>query len=321
MDRRAFITLLTSTVGLATPTLADRKRPKIGLLDWFPPTMRVDLDHFREGMQQFGYVEGNDYEIEVYFTSGDRQLTEETARKLVREPVDVLVAVTSPAARVAAEATDTIPIVMLTASALATDLSPSLSRPSRNLTGVSLLMTDVAGKRSGLLRQMNVHLKAVAFLGSTNDPYNAAFVRETKLAADNLGIALSVRTIDGPSALDQDVFDAMKRDGNEAVIVEPIFTGNQDKIVSMAMTAKLPVVADFSVFADAGALMTYGPNQAASLRRAAYFVNRILKGARPVDLPIEQPTAFELVINRRTAVQLGWTIPQGVMVLADRVIE
>jgi len=89
----------------------------------------------------------------------------------------------------------------------------------------------------------------------------------------------------------------------------------------MAMTAKLPVVADFSVFADAGALMTYGPNQAASLRRAAYFVNRILKGARPVDLPIEQPTAFELVINRRTAVQLGWTIPQGVMVLADRVIE
>ncbi len=275
MDRRAFVILLTTTVGLATPGLADRKKPKIGLLDWFPPTMGVDLDRFREGMQQFGYVDGKDYDLQVYFTSGDRQLTEETARKLVREPVDILVAVTTPAAHVAAEATDTIPIVMLTANALATGLSPSLSRPSRNLTGVSLLMTDVAGKRVELLRQINPHLKAVAFLGSTREPNNATFVRETKVAADKLGIALSVRMIDGPAALDQDVFDAMKRDGNEAVIVEPIFTGNQDKIVTMAMTAKLPVIADFAVFADAGALLSYGPNQAASLRRAAYYVDRI----------------------------------------------
>ena len=282
MDRRRFIILFGAIASLA-PAVADERKPKIGFLDWFRPTMKGDLDHFREGMEQFGYVEGKNYEIEAYFTDGDRALTQDLARKLVRQPVDILVALATPAVHITKETTHTIPIVMLTANALATGLVLSLSHPGGNLTGVSLMMTDTSGKRLELLREIRPSLHAVVFLGSAKDPNTATFVRETQIAADHLGIALSVRLVDRPAAIDQALFDAIKRDGNDAVIVQPIFTGWQDKIVAMSMTARLPVIADFAVFAEAGALLTYGANQAALIRRMAYYVDRILKGAKPAD--------------------------------------
>jgi putative tryptophan/tyrosine transport system substrate-binding protein len=321
LRRREFITLLGAAVGLALPAAADGKRPKIGFLDWFPPAMKGDLDRFREGMQQFGYVEGKNYEIEAYFTGGNRELTKSLARQLVQQPVDILVANATPAVHIAKEATQTIPIVMLTANAIATGLVQSLSHPGGNLTGVSLLMTDLAGKRLELVREIRPSLHAVAFLGSAEDPNSATFTRETQIAADRLGIALSVRLVDGPAAIDQAMFDAMKRDGSEAVIVQPIFTGHQDNIVPMAMNARLPVIADWAVFAEAGALLTYGANQAALTRRMAYYVDRILKGSKPADLPIEQPTEFELVINLKTAKALGFTVPQTLLATADQLIE
>jgi len=170
MHRRQFIILLSGAAGLPSPATADDKRLKIGFLSWFPPTMNLDLDHFRDGMQQFGYVDGKNYEIEAYFTGGNREMTQDVARKLVKEPVDVLLAVATPAIHIANAATHTIPIVMLTANALATGLVPSLSRPGGNLTGVSLLMTDLAGKRLELLREIRPSLHAIAFLGSTRIP-------------------------------------------------------------------------------------------------------------------------------------------------------
>jgi putative ABC transport system substrate-binding protein len=218
---------------------------------------------------------------------------------------------------------------MITANALTAGLVPSLARPGGNLTGISLLMTDLAGKRVELLHNIRPTIHAVAFLASIGDSkaissnltLSETFAGEAQTAASRLGIGLSVYRVAGPSAIDQAIFNVMKSDGCEAVIVQPIFTGFQDKIVPLATNAGLPVVADFSVFADAGALLTYGPNLSALVRRTAYYVDHILKGAKPADLPIEQPTTFELVVNKRTAAQLGWIIPQDVLVLADRVIE
>jgi len=322
MDRRAFIFFLASAAGLVSPAAADRKKAKIGWLDWFPPGVKPYLDYFRDQMRQFGYVEGKDYELEAEFVDGNREAAVNAARKFVQEPVDVLVASATPAIHVAKEATDKIPIVMITANALAAGLVQSLAHPGGNLTGVSLLMTDVAGKRLELLRNIRPTIRKVAFLGSTGDikaadsnvTLSETFVHEAQAAATLLGVKLSVYRIARPSAIEQAIFEAMKADDCEAVIVQPIFTGLQDKVVPMAMNAGLPVVADFSVFADAGALLTYGANQQSLTRRTAYYVERILKGTKPADLPIEQPTELELVINRRTAEQLGWTIPQDVLI-------
>jgi putative ABC transport system substrate-binding protein len=324
VDRRAFVgAWLPSIACLSLPrasAAADRKA-KIGFLSWFPPSMKVDLDRFREGMGKLGYVDDKDYEIEAYFTAGNAELTRQLAGKLVQEPVDLLIVIATPAIHIVKAATQTIPIVMYTANALATGLVPSLSHPGGNLTGVSLLLTDLAAKRLDLLKRIRPQLRKVAFLGSNKDPNTKTFVEETQAGADRLGVALSVRLIDGPQALDQAIFDAMSRDGSEAVIVQPIFTGYQDQIVAMAMKARLPVVSDWAVFAEAGALFTYGAKQAAGVRRMAYYVDRIFKGAKPGDLPIEQPDEFELVVNSRTAAELGWEIPRDVAIRAEQTIE
>lgn len=320
MNRRLFVAACLSAFA-PLPAAAAEKKTKIGFLSWFPPSMKVDLDRFREGMRQFGYVDGTNYEVEAHFTAGDPALTREAALKLVREPVDLLIVVGTPAIHIAKKTTQTIPIVMYTANALATGLVPSLSHPGGNLTGVSLLLTDLAGKRLGLLKQIRPGLRKVAFLGSSKDPNTKTFVHETQLAADSLGVALAVRLVDGPVAIDQSLFNGMSGEGCEAVIVQPIFTGYQDRIVPMAMQARLPAISDWAVFAAAGALLTYGANQAAGVRRLAYYVDRILKGGSPADLPIEQPEQFELVVNAGTAARLGWTIPRDILVRADQVIE
>ncbi|HEY1798192.1 MAG TPA: ABC transporter substrate-binding protein [Stellaceae bacterium] len=322
MNRREFGALvLCGLSSLSRGAFAADGKARIGYLSWFPESMRADLDRFREGMRQLGYTEGKTYEVEAYFTGADADLTRRMAQKLVGEPVDAIVVVATPAAHIVKAASQTIPIVIYCANALATGLVPSLAHPGGNTTGVSLLMTDLAGKRLDLLRQIRPSLTAVGFLGSTRDPNAQTFVHETQAAADRLKLKLSVRLVDGPEGTDPALFADMKRDGCEAVVVQPIFTGYQDKIVPMAMQAGLPSVSDWAVFADAGALMTYGAPQAALMRRTAYYVDRILKGARPGDLPVEQPTEFELVVNARTAARLGWTIPQDVLVRADRVIE
>jgi ABC-type uncharacterized transport system substrate-binding protein len=258
MDRRAFIILLAGAAVLPAAA-AERKKPKIGWLDWFPPSVQSYLEDFRDEMHQLGYSEGENYELEAYFAGGNRELAQDAARRFAREPIDILVASATPAVHVAKEATDKIPIVMITANALAAGLVPSLARPGGNLTGISLLVTDLAGKRMELLRNIRPTIHAVAFLASigeskaisSNLTLSETFAAEAQTAASRLGIGLSVYRVAGPPAIDQAIFDMMKADGCEAVIVQPIFTGFQDKIVPLAMNAGLPVVADFAVFADA----------------------------------------------------------------------
>jgi putative tryptophan/tyrosine transport system substrate-binding protein len=183
------------------------------------------------------------------------------------------------------------------------------------------LLTDTAGKRLEFLRQIEPGLHTVAFLGSFKDPNTVNFVKETQTAADQLGVKLAVKLIDGPEAIGQPMFEAMKADGSQAIIAQPIFTGYQDDIVAMAMKARLPVISDWAAFAKAGALFTYGARRAAAMQRTAYYVDRILHGAKPADLPVEQPTEFELVINLKTAKALGLKVPQSLLARADDIIE
>lgn len=320
MHRRELLVLLGAAASLSLPVSAAEKLTKIGFISWFPESS-ANLDKFREGIAQFSYIEGRNYALDAHFAGGDPQIARNAVRTFVDEPVDVIVATATPAVHIAKDATSTIPIVMYTANALATGLVPSLSHPGGNTTGVSLLMTDLAGKRLDLLRRMRPSLRVVGFLGSTRDPNGVTFAHETQAAADQLGIALAIRMVDGPQAIDQAIFDQLKQQGCEAVIVQPIFTGFQDKIVPMAMQDGLPVVSDWADFTDAGGLLSYGAKRGALMRRTAYYIDRILKGAKPADLPIEQPEEFELVVNARTAAQLGWTIPPDLLVRADRVIE
>jgi len=322
ITRREFVILSgAAALALARPALADRNKPKIGFLSWFPESMKDDLDRFRDGMRQLGYTEAQDYLLDAHFTAGNQQLTRDVARKLVQEPVDVIIAVATPAIHLVKSATQTIPVVMYTANALDTGLVPSLSHPGGNLTGISLLLTDTAGKRLEFLRQIEPNLHTAAFLGSSKDPNAANFVKQTQAAADQLGVKLSVKLIDGPQAIKQPIFEAMKSEGCQAVIAQPIFTGYQDEIVAMAMKDRLPVISDWAVFAKAGALFTYGARQAAAMQRTAYYVDRILKGAKAADLPVEQPTEFELVLNLKVAKAMGFAVPDTVLVSASRIVE
>jgi ABC-type uncharacterized transport system substrate-binding protein len=319
---RKLFAMLVLAVTVA-PAFAADKPAKIGFLSWYSSAQKVEADNFRAGMRQLGYVEGKSYVIEAHFTDGNRELTQQIARKLVEEPVDILVVQSTVAAHIAKDTTRTIPIVVASsADPLATGLVESLAHPGGNLTGISDQLTELAGKPLGLLREIRPALNTVGFLGLANTGNAATFLRETRGAADRLGVKVLERLVDRPDAIDPAFLEAIKRDGAEAVFVQPIFQSHADRIVAMAMQSQLPTIAlNAGQFAEAGALVTYGPDAAVLLRRAAYYVDRILKGAKPADLPIEQPTEFQLIVNARTAKQLGWTIPQSVLMRADRVIE
>jgi putative ABC transport system substrate-binding protein len=297
------------------------KRVKLAFVSWRSPAQADDVESLRQGLRDRGYIEGKSIEIESHFTDGNRERTQEIIRKLVQDGVDILVVRATPAAHIAKELTQTIPVVMIVADPLATGLVKSLAHPGGNLTGLSMFGPVLAGKRLELLREIKPNLRTVGFLGSSRDPNATTFVQETRAAAAHLGLNLAVKLIQGPEAINESIFQDMKREGAEAVVVQPIFTGHEEKIVGMAMSYHLPVVADFAVFAEAGALLTLGPDDNAQTLQAASYVDRILKGAKPADLPIEQPTTFLLVLNVLSAKELGLTIPPSVLTRADRVIE
>jgi putative ABC transport system substrate-binding protein len=322
VKRREFITLVG---GAATLPVAARAQPtkiaRIGFVTWGSPAIAMRVENLRQGLRDFGYVEGVNLDLEYHFTDGNRDRTREVIQALIRKPVDILVVWQTPAVHVAKEATQIIPIVMLVADALATGIVPSLSHPGGNITGVSNTGPDLAGKRLELLREIRPSIRTVVFLGSSNDPNGPTFARETKVAAEKVGLSLLTQLVDGPDAVNEALFQAMKRDGAEAIIVQPVFTSYRNKIVDLALKYQLAVSSDFALFAEAGALFTLGVDDGAQLRRTAYYVDRILKGAKPADLPVEQPTKFQLVVNVLTATKLGWTLPPLLLARADKVIE
>jgi putative tryptophan/tyrosine transport system substrate-binding protein len=294
---------------------------RLAFVSWRSPAQADDVDYLKKGLRDLGYIEGRDIEIQAHFTDGNRERTREIVRQLIDTPVDILVVRATPVAHIAKELTQTIPVVMIVSDPVATGLVTTLAHPGGNLTGLSMFGPVLAGKRLELLREIKPSLRTVGFLGSSRDPNANTFVQETRSAAGQLGLDLVVKLIEGPEAINESVFLGMKDEGAEAMVVQPIFTGHDQKIVGIAMSYHLPVVADFAVFAEAGALLTLGPDDNAQTLRAANYVDRILKGVKPAELPIEQPTIFQLVLNISSAKQLGLTIPPSVLARADRVIE
>jgi putative ABC transport system substrate-binding protein len=204
---------------------------------------------------------------------------------------------------------------------LATGLAQSIARPGGNLTGMSMAGPDLSGKRLQILRDLMPDLKVLGFVGWTRDQNNKTFAASLESVVTQAGLKLVVRMVDSPQQIDDALMADFKQAGVQALNIQPIFIGQHVKIVETATRAGLPSTSDFPAFADGGALFTYGLDDRARIERAAYFIDRIVKGTRPADLPIELPTQFALVMNRRAATRFGLTVPQGVLAQADEIIE
>jgi ABC-type uncharacterized transport system substrate-binding protein len=321
IDRRAFLCGLALGT-LSAPLVAEAQQagkvPRIGFLSWgFPPPSDRYGEPFRERLRELGYVEGQNIVVEYRWAEERSDRAADLAAELVRLRVDVIVAWVGAAVRAAQNATRTIPIVMgAVADPVRSGLVASLARPGGNTTGPSMMTLDIAGKRLELLREVLPGVSRVAFLFSPKT--GRGFVEETQVAAQRLGIRIQPVGVGGPQELDG-AFAGVLRERAEALIVEPIFTPK--RIVDFAARQRLPTISDFKTFPEAGALMSYGANARALSRRTADYVDRILKGAKAADLPVELPTKLELVINLKTAKALRLTIPPSVLVRADEVIQ
>jgi putative ABC transport system substrate-binding protein len=303
---------------------APAKVRRIGLLS---PNFRsvVALWHqaFRLGLRDLGWVEGKNISFEYRYAEGRNDRLPELAAELVRLKVDVIVASGPTDTLAAQKASSAIPIVMATAGDPVTSgLVESLARPGGNVTGLSTMASELGGKRLELLKEIVPRLSRVAVLW---DPQSASSIlswKDMQLPARQLGVQLHSLEVRSPSDFDKAFEDATRaRAGALAVTPGAVLTANQKQIARLAAKNRLPSIFQSSEFADAGGLMAYGPDRADMYRRAATYVDKILKGAKPGDLPVELPTKFELVVNMKTAKAIGLTIPQPFLMRVDRVIE
>jgi putative ABC transport system substrate-binding protein len=323
------ITVLTlCAVLLALCSYAEAQQAKkvlrIGLLSGLGPSpMPPTIQAFRQGLRELGYVEGQNILVEYRWSEGKDDRARMLATELVRLKVDVIVTTGSGATRAAKEATSTIPIVM------AQDPDPvgngfvaSLARPGGNITGLSNLGPELSGKRLELLKEVIPGLTRVAVFGTSTFPGNAQILRETELAAGALMVQLQYIDVLDPKDIET-AFRAASKGRAEAVLVLAggVFTSRRTQLAALAVKSRLPAIYYATEFVEDGGLMTYGANRAELHRRAAIYVDKILKGRKPADLPVEQPTKFEFVINLKAAKQIGLAIPPNVLVRADRVIR
>jgi putative ABC transport system substrate-binding protein len=289
----------------------------------FPATSQHFLDAFRHGLQDLGYVESRNITIETRWAEGHHDRFPALVAELVRLKVHVLLTISTPAALTAKQATPAIPIVFIGGEPLSSGVVGSLARPGGNLTGMSLALGEAfAGKWLELLREAIPTVSQVAILWHPANPANVAYVNELQVSAQRLGVTLHPQGVQDPSQL-ANAFAAMATGQAQALIVltDPLTVRYRDQIVALAATHQLPAMYGFREFVDAGGLMAYGSNVPAMCRRAATYVDKILKGAAPADLPVEQPTTFELVLNLKTAQALGLTIPPTLLFQATEVIR
>jgi len=280
------------------------------------------LQGFREGLRTLGYIEGRNISIEYRSAEGHLGDLPALARELAALKVDVILAPSTSAALAAKEATTSIPIIFVGVSdPIGSGLVKSLSRPGGNVTGLTDVGVDLTGKRLDLLKQVVPHLKRVAVLGDTASTLWEPIWSEVQVAARQLQIELVPVLITTPTQLDS-AFDKLNR-RVEAVYVapQPLFWVHRHKVIELASKARLPAIYEWRTFAEAGGLMSYGPSFVALNRNAAYQIDKILRGARPADLPVEQPTVYEFVINFKAAKVLGLTISQSVLLSADEILR
>ena len=320
----SIVTLLLSL--LAVPLAAVAQSPgkvyRIGFLSTDPPRARL-WEALLDGLRERGYSEGRNLVFERRFSEGKAECFPELAAELVRLKVDCIIVPTTPAALAARNATQTIPIVITAANdPVGAGLVASLARPGGNITGLSNLASELTGKRLELLKEVIPGLTRVAVLWNAANPANASAWEETQAAARALGLLLHAQDVRSPQDL-EGAFTHTAQVHPEALLVlqDSLIVMHRPHIVAFATQQRLPGVFANREWVVAGGLMSYGPSTLDLFRRAAIYVDKILKGAKPADLPVEQPVKFELALNLKTAQALGLTIPPSVLLRADEVIE
>jgi putative ABC transport system substrate-binding protein len=329
MRRREFIALLggATAASVLEPIAAGAQSPpKIPRVGYIAGANANSAEHmvgaFRQGLTQLGYVEGQTIALEVRWAEGRSDRIPELVAELVGLKMDVLMAGNSVAALAAQKATRTIPIVMVAADPVGLGLVASLARPGANVTGLSYFNEAIIAKRLQLLKELAPGLARVAVLRNPSIAVHATFWQETEVAARTLGVALQPLNISGPDDF-EGAFAAATQGNAQAVIAldDALTIAHRPRIVALAASSRLPAMYGLREFPDDGGLMSYGPSFVDLFRRAATYVDKILKGAKPADLPVEQPTKFELVINLKTAKALGLDVPPAMLARADEVIE
>jgi putative ABC transport system substrate-binding protein len=310
-------------LGSAAEAQEAKKVPRIGRIIFAASPNPARHEAFLQGLRELGYIEGKNIVLEYRHAEGKLDRLSALAAELVRLKVDIIVTSGATVTRAAKEATSTIPIVM------AQDPDPvgngfvaSLARPGGNITGLATLRPEISGKRLELLREVVPKLSRVAVLGTSTMPGNAQALKETELAAGAFGVKLQY--LDVRSSKDIDIaFRAASKGRADAALIlgGSVLLSQRTQIADLAVKSRLPAIYYDPQFVEAGGLMTYGVNLADLDRRAATYVDKILKGAKPADLPVEQPIKFEFIVNLKAAKQIGLTIPPNVLVRADKVIR
>ena len=319
------VTFLLLAVGTFAEAQQPTKVPRIGYLSASSASsISFRVEALRQGLRELGYVEGKNIVIEQRYAEGKPDRVPALAAELVRLTVNVIVTAGPLPTRAAKEATVTIPIVMTNeGDPVGTGFVASLARPGGNITGLSNLAPELSGKRLELLKEIVPRLSHVAFFGTSTLPGNAQSLKETELAAGALGVQLQYLDVLSPRDIET-AFQAASKGRSDAVLMMAagsFLNTHRTQVVDLAVKSRLPAIYNFPEFVEAGGLMTYGVSTTDLSRRAATYVDKILKGAKPADLPVEQPTKFEFVINLKAAKQIGLTIPPNVLVRADKVIK
>jgi ABC-type uncharacterized transport system substrate-binding protein len=300
------------------------KIPRLGYLANVPlSNIPARTEAFRQGLRELGYVEGKNIVIEWRSAAGKLDRLPALATELVGLKVDIIVSAGAAVTRAAKEATSTIPIVMTNeGDPVGTGFVASLARPSGNITGLSTLAPEISGKQLDLLKETVPRLSRVAVLGTSTNPGNAQALKEIELAAGLFKVQLQYPDILNPKDIETAFREASKGRAEAVLVLQSaVFISQRTQMVELALKNRLPAVYPNSLYTDAGGLMTYSVSITDLDRRAATYVDKILKGAKPADLPVEQPTKFELIINLKNAKQIGLTIPPNVLARADRVIR
>jgi putative ABC transport system substrate-binding protein len=327
MDRRRF--LLTSLAGaLAVSLGAEAQQPgriyRIGFLSGISPVAARSPESFQQGLRELGWLEGQNFIIEYRYAEGRFDRLPDLMAELVRLKVDVIVAGATPVAVAAKNGTGTIPIVMFgVGDPVGLGLVESLARPGGNVTGLAFSVgLDTFGKGLALLKEALPKVRRVAVLSNPANPAHAGAIDNVRTAAGSLGVQSQLLEARGPDHF-EGAFAAMARERAEAVLIvsDGMFVLHRARLADLARKNRLPSMYGVRENVEAGGLMSYGPSTAVALRRAAVFVDKILRGAKPADLPVEQPTEFELVVNLKTAKALGVAIPRSLLARADHVIE
>ena len=315
-------------LALSLPVKAQQSK-KIALVGYLAPVFLCSgpipsLEAFRQGLRELGYVEGETIAIECRSAEGKLDRQPDLVAQLIQLKVDIIVAAGGePTARAAKQATQTIPIVMTNVGdPVVTGLVANLARPGGNLTGLVTMSPELSGKRLELLKDAFPKTSRVALFWNSSNPEQEPQIKEIKIAAQGLGILLQILEVRGPTDFDK-AFSVITKEGTDALLIlpDPLSNNHGKRITDFAGKNRFPAMYPRMEFVDVGGLMAYGPSYNDLFRRAASYVDKILKGAKPADLPIEQPTKFELVINLKTAKQIGLTIPPNVLARADRVIR